>query len=54
LDFSAGITFIFGQLDKLLFSLGSHFSLTSLACALVIAALFLVGQRLKRGRRVRA
>ena len=33
LDFSAGITFFFGQLSTLLFSLGSHFSLTSLAAA---------------------
>jgi hypothetical protein len=54
LDFSAGITFIFSQLGRLLFSLGSHFSLTSLAAALLIATLFFVWQRVKRGRRVRA
>jgi sterol desaturase/sphingolipid hydroxylase (fatty acid hydroxylase superfamily) len=54
LDFSAGIAFVFSQLGKLLFSLGSHFSLTSLACALLIATLYFVWQRVKRGRRVRA
>jgi sterol desaturase/sphingolipid hydroxylase (fatty acid hydroxylase superfamily) len=53
LDFSAGIAFFFGQLSKLLFSLGSHFSLTSLAAALAIAIAFFVWQRVKRGRRVR-
>jgi len=53
LDLSAGIAFFFGQLNKLLFSLGSHFSLTSLAAAFVIAALFFVYERRKRGRRVR-
>jgi hypothetical protein len=54
LDFSAGIAFVFSQPGKLLFSLGSHFSLTSLACALLIATLYFVWQRVKRGRRVRA
>jgi sterol desaturase/sphingolipid hydroxylase (fatty acid hydroxylase superfamily) len=54
LDFSAGIDFFFGQLGKLFFSLGSHFSLSSLITAFIVAALFLVWQRLKRGRRVRA
>ena len=54
MDFSAGIAFVFSQLGKLLFSLGSHFSLTSLACALLIATLYFVWQRVKRGRRVRA
>ena len=54
LDFSAGIASVFSQLGKLLFSLGSHFSLTSLACALLIATLYFVWQRVKRGRRVRA
>jgi len=53
LDFSAGIAFFFGQLNRLLFSLGSHFSLTSLAAAFVVAALFFAYQRRKRGRRVR-
>jgi sterol desaturase/sphingolipid hydroxylase (fatty acid hydroxylase superfamily) len=53
LDFSAGITFFFGQLGKLLLSLGSHFSLTSLGTALASAALYFVWRRLKRGRRLR-
>ena len=53
MDFSAGIAFFFGQLGKLFLSLGSHFSLSSLAAALAIAALFFVYKRVKRGRRVR-
>jgi len=53
LDFSAGIEFFFGQIENLMFSVGSHFSVTSLGAALLFAALFLVRQRLKRGRRVR-
>jgi sterol desaturase/sphingolipid hydroxylase (fatty acid hydroxylase superfamily) len=54
LDFSAGIDFFLGQCERLLFSLGSHFSLTSLGAALVVASVFYVVKRLKRGRRVRA
>jgi sterol desaturase/sphingolipid hydroxylase (fatty acid hydroxylase superfamily) len=54
LDFSAGFAFFFHQLGKLLFSLGSHFSLTSLGAALAISAIFFAAQRIKRGRRVRA
>ena len=53
LDFTAGISFFFDQLGRLLFSLGSHFSLSSLFAALLIATLFFVWQRLKRGRRIR-
>ena len=53
MDFSAGIAFFFGQLNRLLFSLGSHFSLTSLAAALIVSVLYFVWQRHKRGRRVR-
>jgi len=53
LDFSAGIAFFFGQLGRLFFSLGSHFSLTSLFAAFVIAALYVAWQRHRRGRRVR-
>ncbi len=53
MDFSAGFSFFFGQLGKLLLSPGSHFSLTSLAAALVFAAAFFVWQRYKRGRRIR-
>jgi sterol desaturase/sphingolipid hydroxylase (fatty acid hydroxylase superfamily) len=52
-DIVADIEFFFGQIWRLLFSLGSHFSLTSLTAALVVATLFFVWQRWKRGRRVR-
>ena len=52
LDFAAGISFVLGQIGKLLFSLGSHFSLSSLGAALMLSALFFVRQRLKRGRRL--
>jgi len=53
LDISAGIGFFFGQVNKLLFSLGSHFSLTSLGAALVISALYFARQRHRRGRKIR-
>ena len=53
MNFSAGIAFFFGQLGRLFFSLGSHFSLTSLAAALMISALYFVWQRHRRGRRIR-
>ena len=53
MDFSAGIAFFFGQMNRLLFSLGSHFSLTSLAAALCVSVLYFAWQRHKRGRRVR-
>jgi sterol desaturase/sphingolipid hydroxylase (fatty acid hydroxylase superfamily) len=53
LDLWAGITFFFGQIEKLLFSLGSHFSLTSLGAALIFSAAWFAWLRLKRGRRVR-
>jgi sterol desaturase/sphingolipid hydroxylase (fatty acid hydroxylase superfamily) len=53
-DLWAGVTFFFGQLEKLLFSLGSHFSLTSLIAALFISAAWFAWLRLKRGRRLRA
>jgi len=53
-DLWAGVSFFFGQLEKLLFSLGSHFSVTSLGAALLISAIWFVAMRLRRGRRVRA
>ncbi len=53
MDLSPDISFFFGQISRLLFSLGSHFSLTSLAAALLIATAFFVWQRLTRGRRLR-
>ena len=54
MDLWAGVSFFFGQLEKLLFSLGSHFSVTSLGAALLISAIWFVAMRLRRGRRVRA
>lgn len=53
MDFSAGISFFFGQLGRLFLSLGSHFSLTSLAAAFAVSVLFLIYRRRRRGRRVR-
>jgi len=50
---SPGIEFFFGQIGNLLFSLGSHFSLTSLAAALAVATAFYAAQRIRRGRRLR-
>lgn len=52
-DFSPGLNYFFGQLSHLFLQTGSQFSLTSLACALVIAAGFLVYRRLEKRRRVR-
>jgi sterol desaturase/sphingolipid hydroxylase (fatty acid hydroxylase superfamily) len=52
-DLSPGVQFFIGQFGKLFFSLGSHFSLTSLAAALGFAMLWLVIKRLQRGRRIR-
>ncbi len=52
MDFTAGFSFFFGQIGRLLFSLGSHFSLTSLGAALVFSTLFFAWQRLKRGRKI--
>lgn len=53
LNFSAGLDFFLGQSQRLLFSLGSSLSLTSLGAALIVATVFFVTKRLKRGRRVR-
>ena len=53
MDFSSGIHFFFAQLQHLLFSLGSHFSASSLAVALAVATLFFAWQRIRRGRRLR-
>ena len=50
---TAGIDFFLAQSGRLLFSLGSHFSLTSLFAALVFATAFYAAQRVRRGRRVR-
>ena len=45
--------YFFGQLQKLLLSLGSHFSLSSLSAALLFAVAFYGAKRLRRGRKLR-
>jgi sterol desaturase/sphingolipid hydroxylase (fatty acid hydroxylase superfamily) len=52
-DFTPGLSFFWQQASKLLFSLGSHFSFTSLGAALLVATAFYAGQRIRRGRRLR-
>lgn len=54
MDLSPGFVFFWNQLTKLLFSLGSHFSFTSLGAALIVATTFYGFKRLRRGRRIRA
>ncbi len=53
MDLSPGVVYFLNQASKLLFSLGSHFSLTSLGAALLIAAVFFAGKRIAKNRRVR-
>jgi sterol desaturase/sphingolipid hydroxylase (fatty acid hydroxylase superfamily) len=50
---SPGFGFFLDQLSNLLFSVGSHFSLSSLACALAIAVAVLAFRRYKKNRRLR-
>jgi hypothetical protein len=52
-ELSPGLLYFWTKLSKLLFSLGSHFSFSSLGAALLIATLFYAGKRLRRGRRLR-
>ncbi len=54
MELSPGLLYFWMKLSKLFFSLGSHFSFSSLGAALLIATLFYVGKRLRRGRRLRA
>jgi sterol desaturase/sphingolipid hydroxylase (fatty acid hydroxylase superfamily) len=51
-DWSLGIAHFLGGLNKLLLSPGSPFSLTSLLCALCIAAGFIAVRRHRRNRRI--
>ncbi|HXW24277.1 MAG TPA: sterol desaturase family protein [Xanthobacteraceae bacterium] len=53
MELPPGIAYFLNQLSVLLFAPGSHFSLTSLACALTIAVVFVAWQRHRRGRPVR-
>jgi sterol desaturase/sphingolipid hydroxylase (fatty acid hydroxylase superfamily) len=52
-DLPPAIAYFLNQLSILLFAPGSHFSLTSLGCALVIAVAFVAWQRHRRGRPIR-
>ena len=53
MELSPGLLFFWNQLSKLFFSLGSHFSFTSLGAALLIATAFYASKRIRRGRRIR-
>jgi len=53
LDLPGGVAYFLNQLSLLLFAPGSHFSLTSLGCALAIAVAFVAWQRHRHGRRIR-
>jgi sterol desaturase/sphingolipid hydroxylase (fatty acid hydroxylase superfamily) len=50
---SPGVLYFWAKLNALLFSLGSHFSFTSLGAALLVATGYYAVKRLKRGRRLR-
>jgi sterol desaturase/sphingolipid hydroxylase (fatty acid hydroxylase superfamily) len=52
-DLSPGLLYFWTKISTLCFSLGSHFSFTSLGAALIVATAFYAWKRLKRGRRVR-
>ncbi|MBV9557378.1 MAG: sterol desaturase family protein [Pseudolabrys sp.] len=54
MDLSPGFIYFWQQLIKLLFSLGSHFSFTSLGAALLLATAYYAWKRLRRGRKLRA
>ena len=53
LNLSEGFAYLFQKFEKVFLSAGSAFSLTSLACALVIAVAFLAIQRRRRERPIR-
>lgn len=53
MDLTPGIGFFLQQCGKLLLSLGSHFSLSSLAAAVVFGGGFFAYRRLRRNRKVR-
>ena len=50
----AGVTFVASQMGRLFFTLGSHFSFSSLGAALVIATAFYAAKRIRRGRKLNA
>jgi sterol desaturase/sphingolipid hydroxylase (fatty acid hydroxylase superfamily) len=53
LDLPPAVTYFLDQLDRLLLSIGSHLSVTSLISALCVSVLFLALKRYKRNRRIR-
>ncbi len=53
LDFSPGLSYFFGRLDKAFLEPGSHVSLASLVCAMAVAVLVLAVRRYRKGRRLR-
>ena len=53
MDLSPGIWYFIGRLDKAFLQPGSHVSLLSLLCALVVAAIFVAVRRHRKGRRIR-
>ena len=53
MDFSAGFVYLWNQLSRLVFSVGSHFSFSSLIVAFLVAAGFVAVKRYRRGRRIR-
>lgn len=54
MELSPGVDFLLGQVRKLFLLPGSTLSLTSLACALCIAIVFVALKRRRRNRRIRA
>ncbi len=53
MDLTRGFTFLFEKVEKIFLSPGSAFSVTSLACALIVAIAFVVVRRRRRNRTVR-
>ena len=52
-DLPPGVAYFLGQVRNLFLQAGSQYSLTSLFCALLLAAGFIVYRRLRKNRRVR-
>jgi sterol desaturase/sphingolipid hydroxylase (fatty acid hydroxylase superfamily) len=53
MNFPAGFAYLLDRIDSVFFSVSSIFSLSSLACALCVALVFLAAKRVQRNRRVR-
>jgi sterol desaturase/sphingolipid hydroxylase (fatty acid hydroxylase superfamily) len=52
-DLPPGLLYFWTKITTLCFSLGSHFSFTSLGAALIVATVFYAAKRIRRGRRLR-